>query len=101
MLTFILNAFFVACISYTYHAVLRDKLLSGWFLWGFNKFGNKNNWTYYFYEPIFNCEKCFAGQLALWGFPFLFNYNLFYHAAFIALSIVFTTLLFHGKTTDY
>lgn len=91
MLIFIIHAFIIGCISWVYHCVLREKFLSKWFLFGFRKFGNREDWTYWFYEPIFNCEKCFAGQLALWGF-FLFDYyTLYYHFAFIALSIFFVT----------
>lgn len=47
--------------------------------------------------PLGGCVFCFAGQLALWVYLFCFwnVYNLFYHVAFICLSIFWT--LIHNK----
>ena len=98
MLEFIFQAFLLATISWVYHCVLREKLLSNWFLFGFKKLSNKTGWRYYIYEPVFNCEKCLAGQLALWSFFFLQDYNLFYHIGFISLTIFFVPLIVYATT---
>jgi hypothetical protein len=39
------------------------------------------------------CEKCFSGQLALWSFPFLFDYNPFLHIAFILITVFFAGVI--------
>lgn len=97
MLEFILHAFFLGCISWVYHCVLREKFLSKWFFWGWKKFDNlQHDRPWYisiWYEPIFNCEKCFAGQMALWRFFFWDSYSLYYHIIFIALTILSVTLI--------
>lgn len=49
----------------------------------------------WFYKPIWGCEKCFAGQLALWLY-LRFNwqqYSLFYHLLTIALAITFAVII--------
>lgn len=49
------------------------------------------------HKPIISCERCIAGQIALWMFPFwmsrFIEYDWFYHACFISQSILFTSLL--------
>lgn len=91
---FTFAAFLIACISVVYHSVLRKSFLSGWFLWGYNKFGrDENNWKYNIYMPIWGCEKCTAGQIALWTFPFMFEYYFAYHIGYIALTIFLSKIL--------
>lgn len=99
MLDYIFQSLLIACATWVYHCVLREKFLSNWFLWGFKKFDTKSNWYYFWYEPIFACEKCFAGQLALWLYFWLHkSYQLFYHIGFIALTILFVTLIVNATT---
>lgn len=44
-------------------------------------------------HPLGSCIYCFAGQLALWAYPFYFkDYNLFFHLLFITLTIFYTLI---------
>lgn len=49
----------------------------------------------WFYRPIWGCEKCFAGQLALWLYLRFHwqQYNLFYHLLTIAMAITFALII--------
>ena len=52
-----------AVIAFVYREILsREKILNWWFKFGL-KFEKR-----FFYRPIWGCEKCFAGQTALWIF---------------------------------
>ena len=42
------------------------------------------------------CEYCIAGQLCLWTFPFLFEYDFLEHLAFIGLGIFLVHLINYG-----
>lgn len=48
-----------------------EPILNWWFRLGYRlgikRVGNEEV-ARWFYKPIWGCEKCFAGQLALWGF---------------------------------
>jgi len=95
MLIYIFDAFLIACISWVYMSVLREFLLTEWFLFGYNHFGKYEDWRQYVYKPIWGCELCFSGQLSLWMFFNLYeDYGIFYHLGFIALSILFTKLIY-------
>lgn len=53
----------IAIIAIVYRRILAyEPILNWWFKLGM-KFSN-----YFFYKPIWGCEKCFAGQLALWTY---------------------------------
>jgi len=82
--------------------VLKNYLLSEWFQFGFSKFGKyEGTWREYLYMPIWGCQYCFAGQLSLWCFFFTIEgYHVFYHVAFIAVSILFTKIIY-DRTKDY
>lgn len=38
-------------------------------------------------KPLVGCTYCIAGQVALWSYPFLFDYNVIYHVWAIIFSI--------------
>lgn len=97
MLNFIFEAFLLATISWFYHDILKDFLFSKWFLFGYNNYGKEKyegTWKEYIYKPIWGCQYCTSGQLALWMF-FYFNeeYSLFYHISFITLTVLITKFL--------
>lgn len=90
----IFDAVAVGAIAWVYHIVLRDKLLSKWFLFGFNKLSESRTLAGQgIYQIIFNCERCFAGQLALWSYLFRFEYNFVEHVVFIAFSILSVAII--------
>ena len=61
MLLISLWALIIAVISYVYKEIIgREAVLNWWFKFGLN-FEKR-----FFYRPIWGCEKCFAGQTALW-----------------------------------
>lgn len=63
MLTIIIWAAVIAVVSYVYREILAyEKVLNWWFEFG-RRFENK-----WFYQPIWGCQLCFAGQNALWIF---------------------------------
>jgi hypothetical protein len=65
----------------------------------------ENHLPHWLYKPLIGCEKCHAGQVALWLFFFLTDeanpinyvcgagYNPLLHLYFIAQTIVITTIL--------
>lgn len=94
MLDFIFKAILIASVSWFYHIVLKDFLLAKWFEFGYDKFGRfEGTWKEYIYLPIWGCQYCTSGQLALWSFLFLFPYNIFYHVTFITLTVLFTKII--------
>ena len=65
MLLIIIWAFFIAVIAYIYREYLaHQKVLNWWFQFGL-RFEKK-----WFYDPIWGCQMCFAGQMALWIYFF-------------------------------
>lgn len=50
-------------------------------------------------KPLGECPRCMAGQIALWSYLFLDDYNIIEHLIFVACSILFTELivLIYGK----
>lgn len=61
MLLITIWAFIIAVVSYVYKEIIgREAVLNWWFKFGI-RFENR-----FFYRPIWGCEKCFAGQTALW-----------------------------------
>jgi hypothetical protein len=42
------------------HILSLENILNWWFRWG-NRFERR-----WFFRPLWGCEKCFAGQVALW-----------------------------------
>jgi len=49
------------------------------------------------HKPLISCERCVAGQMAFWMFPFWMSqyiaYDWFFHICFISFSILFTSVL--------
>lgn len=95
MLAFIFYAALVASVSWFYHIILKDFLLSGWFEFGYEKFGQfSGSWREYIYKPIWGCQYCTSGQLALWSYLFLCkDYYLFTHLTFITLTVLITKII--------
>ena len=113
MLLIIIWAFFIAIIAYVYREFLaHEEILNWWFKFGL-KFEKR-----FFYKPIWGCQMCFAGQMALWIYffnwlstnfdtnaPFwrlifffipkydLVDYNVFLGVFSVSLSVLLTFLL--------
>lgn len=113
MLLIIIWALFIAVIAYVYREFLaHEEILNWWFKFGL-RFENK-----WFYKPIWGCQMCFAGQLALWiyffngissnlnenapfwRFVFFFipkygiqDYSVIYGVFSVSLTILFTIIL--------
>lgn len=61
---FILYALLIAIAAVIYRRFLsREEILSWWFQFGDRNFSGK-----WFYKPIWGCEFCIAGQMALWTY---------------------------------
>lgn len=61
MFTLFYYGFFISVFAVSYRLVLsKEPILNWWFMFGL-RFSSK-----WFYKPIWGCEKCFAGQVALW-----------------------------------
>ena len=59
----ILISIFIAILAVVYRCILAyEPILNWWFVFG-RKFDK-----YFFYKPIWGCEKCFAGQIAFWTY---------------------------------
>jgi hypothetical protein len=75
-----------------------ERVANWWFVIG-QKVGIKvvNNVEVerWFYRPIWGCEKCFAGQLALWLYIRYHwrHYNLLCHLLTIGSAIIFTVII--------
>ena len=114
MLLIIIWAFFIAIIAYVYREFLaHEEILNWWFKFGL-KFEKR-----FFYKPIWGCQMCFAGQMALWIYffnwlstnfdtnaPFwrlifffipkydLVDYNVFLGVFSVSLSVLLTFFFF-------
>lgn len=63
MFTFFIYSFLLAVTAYIYRNFLADEPILNWWF----KIGDKYHGRW-FYKPIWGCEFCFAGQLALWTY---------------------------------
>lgn len=100
MLVYLFHALLIASLSWCYHTILKDYLLSWWFRFGYEYFGQyQGTWKEHFYMPIWGCQYCTSGQLALWLYFYLFwcDYEFYYHIMFISLTILFTKIIFDAK----
>lgn len=110
---FILS-FLIAVLAYVYTNVLTepDEILSGWKSWLNNKLNDEerlsNGLGYHpLYKVLVHCEKCFAGQVALWVYlilsfetykdsvfiPKVLFFLVFKHVCFITLTILTTIII--------
>lgn len=65
LITMLGYALLLAVCAIVYrHILAEQEVLNWWFVWG-NRFENK-----WFYKPIWGCELCISGQLALWTYVF-------------------------------
>jgi hypothetical protein len=68
-----------------------EKPFNKWFMFGYRYFGKT-----YLYKPVWDCEKCFGGQCALWVYLYncfyckLYAYNVWEHLYFVCLTILVT-----------
>jgi len=87
----------IAIFSVVYMLILQhEEPFNKWFKLGYRLFYNNAN---IIYKPLFKCEKCLAGQIALWYYLAqvfyykVYQYNFFEHIYFIALTILITFFL--------
>lgn len=54
---------------------------------------------YWLQNPLGGCPKCFAGQIALWGYIALPGYKVLDHLVFVVVAIFITEILtlIYGK----
>jgi len=90
MVNLLLYSFEVSLITYVYSVILTEPgmLLTG--LWKWLESKHLPEWIF---NPLINCFKCVAGQVALWSFFFLFPYNIFNHIFFISLTIFISLII--------
>jgi hypothetical protein len=75
-----------------------EKILNWWFRFG-NKVGIKivdgSEVERWFYRPIWGCEKCLSGQIAMWYYLFNFgNYSIFCHVVAICTAIISAVFIY-------
>ena len=100
MLEFIFHALLISSLSWCYHTILKDDLLSKWFAFGYDRFGRyEGTWKEFIYKPVWGCQYCTSGQMALWLYFYLFwcDYQIYYHITFISLTILITAIIFHAR----
>jgi hypothetical protein len=82
-----------AIITYVYVFILsREDILNWWF-----RFGERFNGRW-FYKPVWDCEKCISGQMALWSYPAIClnghtEYFCFLHIYTVCLSILLSIVI--------
>ena len=74
---------FIGIFGYVWSNILTD---DGMILNWFDKWSAKYM-PDYLYKPIIGCAYCVSGQLALWSYFFMFEYNFLDHILFITTSI--------------
>jgi hypothetical protein len=86
-----------AVISIVYMCVLsREPILNWWFRFGM-RFERRA-----FHKPIWGCEKCFAGQLALWSSLLFHSDGQELHTGTFFLSAcTYSSDCFHGLILAY
>lgn len=90
----------ISLIAILYISILPNEIpFCKWFEFGYRKFGK--TWLY---KPLFDCEKCFSGQLALWLYfsQFSGKYSPFEHFYFIAQTVIIAQILclIYNKITE-
>ena len=98
----------IAMFSFTYTNILTDggQLLNGLYIWLNGVFKTDERSAvglgpHWLFKIIIHCEKCNAGQIALWSYLFInkIGYILtptsvfFYHVLFITYTILITELI--------
>jgi hypothetical protein len=109
-LDYFLFAILIAIFAFVYTNILIDtgEILEWWSSFWYNVFDNegrlsKGDGYHPLYKGFIQCEKCVAGQLALWSFLIL-NFDIYLyaswsfllilqHALFITLSIFLSTIV--------
>lgn len=80
----------IALIAVVYRYILLREPVLHWFY----RFGERYEHRWFF-NPIWGCHKCIAGQLALWGYIYLHwhSYALIPHILAICAAIQFSNIL--------
>lgn len=102
-------AFLIAIFAYTYAGILTEpnQIFNGLYKklnFAFNGNTGKKHWLF---KIIIGCEKCVAGQIALWLYAIthIMEYQEypeetpFLHLAFIAFTIFLTSVITHIHKT--
>lgn len=108
-------SFCVGLVALVYCVILPHETIGNkWYR--FLKWITKGN--KYLFKPLIDCSKCFAGQVALWGYFFTFNHISFvehwhmFHVEHIErwgqnytvpehVLFVFTSIFFADRLTNY
>lgn len=88
MLTVVLFGLFCGITAYVIHGILTE---TGMILWPvynllINKWHIDERWPW-LAKPLIDCPYCMAGQYALWGYVFLFDYQLTHHFVAVVMAI--------------
>jgi len=93
----------IAVFAFVYTNLLtdEDQLFNGLYNWLETKLTNLDGTIHWLFNITIGCEKCVAGQLALWIYLYCnpINYILhplrtfFLHLAFITVTILITALI--------
>lgn len=95
-------AFLFGVIAFVYSNLLTqpEHLLAWWYRFWFDFFkGNERIMSGKPRHPLFmvivHCEKCIAGEFALWYYLYHHynDYDFIYHISFISLSILFASCI--------
>lgn len=83
----------IAVFAIVYRHILAEQpVLNWWFVWG-DRFENK-----WFYKPIWGCELCISGQIALWTYALNWlNYGYFSKFPSLCSFLLKVVPLYHFK----
>ena len=97
MITPIHTAILAAPISVLYAVVLagEDTPLNRWFRW-LERMADHKGWRSWIAKPLGACERCFAGQLALWVSVSEHPTAILQHLASAAWAVLFAAALAAG-----
>lgn len=98
-------AFLIAVLAFTYTNILTEpnQIFNGLYKKLDSLFNGTTGKKHWLFKIIIHCEKCFAGQTALWLYALthIMEYQEypwetpFLHIAFIAFTIFLTSLITH------
>ena len=86
MLELLMYSFLIAVTAHVFHF----ELLDGVFCWYSKLLDKLPEWIS---DQLGGCDACLGGQLALWFYVYVAEYNLIHHIFFICLTIFFIRCL--------
>lgn len=83
-MTFHIEILFIAVVAWVYAEMLTEAgmIFNRPYVWA------QEHLPDMLFRPLIGCVYCVAGQMALWYYPFFFEYSVFDHIFFICSTIL-------------